>query len=108
MRTKISMADGAPFAVAGLWREWREADGSISLAFTQITIHADGHAVMGRMHRPGDEKRSLAIIPAALYQAWLHCRNPEQARAFLQLFSAEAMRAEGEIADPPRQGSLFD
>lgn len=108
VRTKIGMADGAPFAVAGLWREWRETDGSVRLAFTQITINAEGHGVMGRMHRLGDEKRSLVIIPAALHQEWLHCRNPEQARAFLQLFSAEGMRAEGEIPNPPQQGSLFD
>ncbi|MEO9383168.1 SOS response-associated peptidase [Chromobacterium phragmitis] len=108
VRTKISMADGAPFAAAGLWREWREADGSVNLAFTQITINADGHAVMGRMHLPGDEKRSLAIIPAGRYRQWLSCSDPEQARAFLQPFEAEDMRAEGEIPDAPLQGSLFD
>ncbi|AVG17761.1 DUF159 family protein [Chromobacterium vaccinii] len=96
VRTKISMADGAPFAVAGLWRGWREVDGSISLAFTQITINADGHGVMGRMHRPGDEKRSLVIIPAALHQEWLHCRNPEQARAFLALYPASEMELSAE------------
>jgi putative SOS response-associated peptidase YedK len=34
---QIGMADGSPFAVAGLWRAWPEPDGVISHAFTQIT-----------------------------------------------------------------------
>ena len=28
-----------------------------------ITINADEHALMRRMHKPGDEKRSLVILP---------------------------------------------
>ncbi|KUM05153.1 SOS response-associated peptidase family protein [Chromobacterium subtsugae] len=105
-RYRIGLADGAPFAVAGLWREWREADGSISAAFTQITINADEHALMNRMHRPGEEKRSLVIIEPSQYDAWLNCRNPEAARAFLAAWPAQDMAAEA--PDLPSQGSLFD
>src|SRR3546814_1247089 len=28
IRYRIGMADGSPFAVAGLWREWKETDGT--------------------------------------------------------------------------------
>ncbi|OHX10467.1 hypothetical protein BI347_22075 [Chromobacterium sphagni] len=108
VRTRIGLADGAPFAVAGLWRKWREADGSISVAFTQITINADHHALMGRMHKPGDEKRTLVIISPPQYDAWLNCRNPEMARAFLTAWPVAGMAAVAEVPDVPSQGSLFD
>ncbi|PRP70577.1 DUF159 family protein [Chromobacterium amazonense] len=107
VRMRIGLADGAPFAVAGLWREWREADGSVSAAFTQITINADHHPLMKRMHRPGDEKRTLVIVSPSQYDAWLNCRNPETARAFLAAWPAAFMAAEPETPDPPVQGSLF-
>ncbi|POZ61809.1 SOS response-associated peptidase [Chromobacterium alticapitis] len=107
VRTRIGLADGAPFAVAGLWREWREADGSISAAFTQITINADSHALMRRMHKPGEEKRALVIVPPSQHEAWLNCRNPEAARAFLASWPAEGMAAKAEFSAPPRQGALF-
>ncbi|WP_254894724.1 SOS response-associated peptidase [Chromobacterium haemolyticum] len=94
VRTRIGRADGEPFAVAGMWREWQEPDGGISHAFTQITINADEHPLMKRMHKPGDEKRSLVIVPPAQYQAWLECAEPELARAMLAPFPAELMCAE--------------
>lgn len=107
VRMRIGLADGAPFAVAGLWREWQEADGSISTAFTQITINADPHPLMRRMHKPGDEKRMLVIVSPADYDAWLNCRDPEAARAFLQAWPAEQMTATPEATHPSRQGALF-
>ncbi|KMN49748.1 hypothetical protein VL04_19980 [Chromobacterium violaceum] len=92
VRTRISMADGSPFAVAGLWREWQEEGGGVSHAFTQITINADEHPLMRRMHKPGDEKRSLVILPRERYGDWLACREPELARAMLAPFPAELMQ----------------
>ncbi|WP_434627387.1 SOS response-associated peptidase [Chromobacterium sp. CV08] len=108
VRTRIGLADGAPFAVAGLWREWREADGSISAAFAQITVNADHHPLMRRMHKPGDEKRALVVVPPALYEAWLDCREPERARALLAAWSGDGLTAEAEMPPPSPQGSLFD
>jgi len=93
IRYRIGMRDGAPFAVAGLWREWSEPDGQPSYSFTQLTVNADDHPLMSHFHRPGDEKRSLVIIPPAEYDAWLGCKNPEIARTFLKNFPAELMSA---------------
>lgn len=111
-RWQIGMADGSPFAVAGLWRAWSEPDGSISHTFTQITINADHHLLMKRMHRPGDEKRTLVIVPPDQYMHWLNCANPEQARSFLTHYPAELMTATPAPLKPkeaaPEQGSLFD
>jgi putative SOS response-associated peptidase YedK len=97
VRWQIGMADEMPFAVAGLWRRWVEEDGRESHAFTQLTVNADAHPLMSRFHKPGDEKRSLVVVPRNEYRDWLECRDPERARSFLTLFPAAAMRA---WADP--------
>jgi putative SOS response-associated peptidase YedK len=117
IRYRIGMADRAPFAVAGLYREWQEADGKPSWSFTQLTVNADAHPLMKHMHRVDDEKRSLVIVPAADYDDWLACRDPEAARSFLRLFPADLMEAKPEPKEPARRktampesqtsGSLF-
>lgn len=91
VRHGIGLADGSPFAVAGLWRRWQEADGSHSLAFAQLTIHADDHTLMCRMHKPGDEKRSLVIVPRGQYSRWLGCRQPLTAARLLLPYPAALM-----------------
>jgi len=93
-RWKISRADGLPFSVAGLYRVWEAEDGTRSYSFTQITVNADDHPLMRRFHKPGDEKRSLVIVPPDAYDAWLQCRDPELARSFLTLFPADIMIGE--------------
>ena len=35
------------------------------------------------MHKPGDEKRSLVIVPPDDYDAWLGCQDPELGRTYL-------------------------
>ena len=117
IRYRIGMADGSPFAVAGLYRQWQESDGQASFSFTQLTVNADEHPLMNRMHRPGDEKRSLVILPPEDYDDWLACRDPEAARSFLRLFPAKLMEAKPEpkeasprkarVPDGPASGSLF-
>lgn len=37
-----------------------------------LTVNADGHPVMGRFHRPGDEKRSVVVLEPAQFGAWLN------------------------------------
>jgi putative SOS response-associated peptidase YedK len=100
-RWGIGMQDDAMFFVAGLWREWGEPDGGRSTAFTQITINADTHPLMGRFHKPGDEKRSLVVLPDDDVDAWLGCRDPELARSFLRPYPAEAMKAWAAPRMPP-------
>ncbi len=91
-RFAIAMADGRDFCVAGLWREWQGEDGSISNAFTQITLNADAHPTMKLFHRPHEEKRGVVILPREIYDDWLHCKDPKAAREMLQLMPAERLK----------------
>jgi len=101
-RWRISMRDHQPFAVAGLWERWTDkASGEQSDSFTLLTVNADGHALMGRMHRPGDEKRMPVIVPADRYADWLHA-SAQQAQALMQCLAAQQLR--GEPAPPQRAG----
>lgn len=102
VRWKIGSADGGPLAVAGLWRSWEEPDGASSLSFTMLTVNADEHPMMKRFHKPGDEKRSVVIIPPHLYVDWLSCKSTDEARSFFNLYAAEAMHAEA-FPLPPRK-----
>ncbi len=93
VRWKIGMADAQPFAVAGLYRSWLDADGSESFSFTQLTINADEHPLMRRFHKPGVEKRSLVIVPRHEYDDWLECKDTERARTYLSNCPPELMAA---------------
>jgi len=48
-RYKIWLPGEPAFGIAGLWRDW--PDGTYS--FTMLTVNADQHPVMKRMHAPG-------------------------------------------------------
>ena len=91
-RHAIGMRDDSLFFVAGLWREWSEADGGVASSFTQITINADEHPLMSRMHKPGDEKRSLVVIDPSEVDDWLACGDVETARSFLRHYPAARMK----------------
>ncbi|WP_322092835.1 SOS response-associated peptidase [Paraburkholderia bannensis] len=100
VRWRIGMADGEPFAVAGLWREWKDEEGT-ALSFTMLTLNADEHPLMKRFHKPGAEKRSVVVVRPDDYENWLGARSTDEARSFLNLYPANAMHAEPFPA-PPR------
>ncbi|AOJ31143.1 hypothetical protein WJ16_06230 [Burkholderia metallica] len=77
------------YCVAGIWRRYDGEDGRSLVGMTMM-----GHAVMGRMHKPGDEKRSVVILRPTDYDEWLHTTNVEAARGMLQIYPAGEMVAE--------------
>lgn len=85
--------DWRTYCVAGIWRRYEGEDGHSLVDMSMLTVNSDGHAVMGRMHKPVDEKRSVVILRPADYDEWLHTKNVEIARAMLQLYSADKMIA---------------
>jgi putative SOS response-associated peptidase YedK len=94
VRWRIGLASGEPLAIAGLWRAWKEPDGNERLSFSMLTVNAEEHPLMNRFHRPGSEKRSVVIVPAAEHEAWLASRTTDEAMSFLRLFPADQMHAE--------------
>jgi|JI7StandDraft_1071085.scaffolds.fasta_scaffold15724_2 putative SOS response-associated peptidase YedK len=84
VRWRIKRADGEPMGVASLWDQWTDpGSGEVVTSFTMLTVNADGHTVMGKFHRPGDEKRSVVVLEAGQFEAWLRAEG-SQANAMLR------------------------
>lgn len=97
VRWRIERQDGKPFAAAAIWESRRafEGDGKMH-SFSLLTINADSHPLMHRFHRPGDEKRSIVIVPPEHYDDWLTATT-ERAREMLVELPAGEFQAS---ADP--------
>jgi len=71
--------DGAPWGLAGLWNDWIDKKtGEVISSYTMLTINADDHALMSRMHRPDpklpadrQDKRSVVAIEFGDVDKWL-------------------------------------
>lgn len=99
---RISLADGTPMGIAGLWSRWKSPQGDIVHSYTMLTINATDHPLMRLFHKPGDEKRMVVILPVDRYDDWLQAR-PEQSLAFMRQFPADQMMAD----EPAVGGGLF-
>lgn len=94
-------ADGAPWGLAGLWNAWTDkASGEIVESYTLLTLNADAHPLMRRMHRADpqrapelQDKRSVVAIEVDDVDAWLS-GTIEQARSLLRLSPPEAFSAQ--------------
>ncbi len=85
----ISMKDGHPFALAGLWERWD--DGQSDLPLTTCTIiTTEPNKMMSRLHR-----RMPVILPSQAYASWLDPANEDVAdlRQFLLPFDSDSMTA---------------
>jgi len=94
VRYRIGLADRRLMCVAGIWRTLKNPDGSDLHVMSMITVNAEGHPVMSRMHKPADEKRAVVILRPDDWEEWLTTPNVEAARAKLQLYPADEMTAE--------------
>ena len=76
---RFRRSDAAPWGLAGLWNEWTDkATGEIVQSYTMLTINADHHPIMARMHKPDpklppdqQDKRSVVAIDPANLETWL-------------------------------------
>ena len=76
---QFGRADGAPWGLAGLWNAWTDKDtGEVHESYTMLTLNADHHALMRRMHKPdpkfapdAQDKRSVIPIEAGDVDQWL-------------------------------------
>ncbi|MEO7246389.1 MAG: SOS response-associated peptidase family protein, partial [Rubrivivax sp.] len=66
---QLRRADGAPWALGGIWSEWADpATGEIVPSFSMITLNCDGHALLGRLHKPdprlpADAQDKRSVLP---------------------------------------------
>ena len=100
VRWKVARSDSNPMGIAGLWSKWVAPNGVEVMSFTMLTINADRHDLMRRFHKPDDEKRMVAILDEADFDAWLDC-PPERMMAMLQPWEAQRLVAEAAPL-PPR------
>jgi putative SOS response-associated peptidase YedK len=70
--------------IGGIYRKWRHPDGREFFTFAMLTVNADGHPVMQRFHKPGDEKRMVLVIEPKDYGRWLSCPVEEAPSFFAQ------------------------
>ncbi|MBC7446284.1 MAG: SOS response-associated peptidase [Polaromonas sp.] len=90
--TRIVRRDGRALGVAGLWSAWKSPAGDPILSFTMLTVNADDHPLMRNLHKPGDEKRMVVILPEANYDDWLTA-PVGRSMAFMQPYPAGQMLA---------------
>jgi putative SOS response-associated peptidase YedK len=65
----VRLASGEPFAMAGLWEQWRPPEGELIATFTIVTTTAN--EALRALH-----DRMPAIVAPADYDEWLSSPNP--------------------------------
>ena len=76
---RFRRADGRPWGLAGLWNTWTDkVTGEVHESYTMLTINADAHQLMSRMHKPDpklavdqQDKRSVIPLAPSDYDQWL-------------------------------------
>ena len=97
---RFRQAGGDPWGLAGLWNTWVDKEtGEVVESYTMLTINADEHPLMSRMHRPDpkrppnmQDKRSVIPITLEDIDAWLSAPL-QQAAALMRLAPVEVFAA---------------
>jgi putative SOS response-associated peptidase YedK len=97
---RFRRADGAPWGLAGLWNTWTDLrSGEIVESYTLLTLNADAHPLMRRMHKPDpklppdrQDKRSVVPLEAEDVDPWLFGTR-EDAQSLIRLAPAERFDA---------------
>ena len=97
---RFARAEGGLWGLAGLWNRWTDsATGEIVQSYTMLTINADGHPLMSRMHKPDSklppdkqDKRSVIAIEREDVDQWL-AGTIAEASELLRLPAVELIEA---------------
>ncbi|MBT9596659.1 MAG: SOS response-associated peptidase family protein [Vitreoscilla sp.] len=76
---RFRRADGLPWGLAGLWNTWTDKEtGERVESYTMLTLNADTHPLMSRMHKPDpklgpdqQDKRSVVALEPEDFELWL-------------------------------------
>jgi len=93
-------ADGEPWGLAGLWNTWTDKEtGEVHESYTMLTLNADEHPLMSRMHKPDpkvppdqQDKRSVIPIGKGDIDLWL-AGTVDEAKQLLKLAAVEDFEA---------------
>lgn len=111
---RFSRRDATPWGLAGLWNTWVDkTTGEVVESYTMLTINADSHPLMKRMHKPdpklgpdAQDKRSVVPIEPEDVDTWLFAPVADAAKlvrlAPQELFEARAMTPDIQPAPPPK------
>ena len=108
---RFARADGQPWGLAGLWNTWVDkSSGEVVESYTMLTLNADQHPLMQRMHKPDpkrpphmQDKRSVVPIALSDVDCWLTA-TPTEAAALVRLAPVEDFSAEPVPDKAPVQG----
>ena len=100
VRWAFERPDGTPWGLAGLWNVWtNKATGEVHESFTMLTLNADNHPLMDRMHKPDlkrpphmQDKRSVVPIELEDVDSWLF-GTVEEAQKLVRLTAPEGFAA---------------
>jgi putative SOS response-associated peptidase YedK len=104
---------GQPWGLAGLWNTWTDVrTGEVHESYTMLTVNADDHPLMRRMHRPDpklgpdeQDKRSVVAIEPADVDQWLYGTQAE-ASELVQAPAMDLLEA-APAEEPGRSRELF-
>ncbi len=97
---RFMQAEHLPWGIAGIWNTWKDKEtGELVESYSMVTVNADRHPLLSRMHRANPERPSTqqdkrAIVPLApsAFETWLK-GSIEEASAALVLPSPEQFDA---------------
>ncbi|WP_043110230.1 SOS response-associated peptidase [Polycyclovorans algicola] len=99
VRHAIRRKDREPFWLAGLWERRLDDPGPTRMSFTLLTISAEGHSIMGRMHEPEDQKRSVVLLDGDERNEWLNAKASDR-HHFMRLFEESDFEDQAEPSEP--------
>lgn len=103
---RFKRSDGEPWGLAGLWNTWTDkTTGEVHESYTMLTLHANSHPLMSRMHKPDldpetkqplpfekQDKRSVISIEQGDVDQWL-AGTVDEASELLRLAPVEVFDA---------------
>ncbi len=98
--------DERSFGLAGLWNIWTDRNsGEVVESYTLLTINADQHPVMSRMHKPDpslptnqQDKRMVVALEPQLWDEWL-CGPVASSHSLMTAARATTFLSQPEITD---------
>ncbi len=90
--TRISLRNGEPMGIAGLWACSESAVGDV-YSFTMLTVNAEENTLMRQFGMRGAEKRMVVILPPERYQDWLDA-PADASQDFMRTYPSQALQAQ--------------